>query len=75
MKFVEMTGRTLAQVINAGELHAADLHVARVEPETIVRVNEFGDIEVRRQDQWDVIGGLLGDYKERVPRVTGLDWV
>lgn len=75
MRFVEMTGRTLAQVINAGELHAQDLQALRVAPETIVRVNEFGDIEVRRPDQWDVIGGLLGDYRERVPRVTGLDWV
>ena len=75
MRFIEMTGRTLAQVINAGELHAVDLSAAQVEPETIVRINEQGDIEVRRQDQWDVIGGLLGDYRERAKRVTGLDWV
>ena len=75
MRFIEMTGRSLALVVNAGELHADDLETVQVAPETIVRVNEFGDLEVRRRDEWDVIGGLLGDFKERVPRITGLDWV
>ena len=75
MRFIEMTGRTLAQVINEGDARAQDLVAARVAPETIVRVNEFGDIEVRRRSQWDAIGGLLGDFDERVRRITGLDWV
>jgi hypothetical protein len=69
-----MTGRQLAQVLNDGELHHGDLQIAGVADDTIVRVNEHGDIEVRRREQWDVVGGLLGDYDERLRRVTGLDW-
>jgi hypothetical protein len=75
VRFIEMTGSTLAQVVNEGDLRAQDLQAAHVEPATIVRVNEFGDIEVRRQNHWDAIGGLLGDFDERVRRITGLDWV
>jgi hypothetical protein len=74
MRFIEMTGHQLAQVINDGELHHVDLQAAGVGTDTIVRVNEQGDIEVRRPGQWDVIGGLLGDYDERLRNVTGLDW-
>ena len=32
------------------------------------------DIEVRRPSGWDVIGGLLGEFDERIRRETGLDW-
>ena len=41
---------------------------------TIVRVNRQGDIEVRRPSGWDVIGGLLGEFDERIRKETGLDW-
>jgi hypothetical protein len=75
MLFVEMTGKTLAQIVNQGELRAADMAAAGIAEETIVRVNAQGDIEVRRRDGWDVVGGLLGDYEERVRRISGLDWV
>ena len=75
MQFVEMTGKTLAQIVNEGELRAADMAVAGIAAETIVRVHAQGDIEVRRRDGWDVVGGLLGDYEERVRRLSGLDWV
>jgi hypothetical protein len=51
------------------------LAAAGITEETIVRVNAQGDIEVRRRDGWDVVGGLLGDYEERVRRLSGLDWV
>lgn len=74
MRFIEMTGKTLADVINDGELHEEDLESAGVAERTIVRVNEHGDIEVRRPDRWDVIGGLLGSFEERIRRTTGLDW-
>jgi hypothetical protein len=74
MRFIEMTGRQLGQVVNDGELRVRDLAAAGVHPETVVRVNEQGDIEVRRRDAWDVIGGLLGEYDERIKDVTGLDW-
>ena len=38
------------------------------------RVNPQGDIEVRRHDGWDVIGGLIGEFEHRVREETGLDW-
>ena len=74
MKFIEMTGKTLKNLISDDELHVDDLSSAGVYDDTIVRVNEQGDIEVRRRDRWDVIGGLLGNYEERIRRITGLDW-
>ena len=74
MKFIEMTGRMLSDVIDDGELHITDLAEAGVHDETIVRINEQGDIEVRRADRWDVIGGLLGSFQERLKKTTGLDW-
>jgi hypothetical protein len=75
MRFIEMTGKQLSHVVNEGELRVQDLLAAGVQEETVVRVNEHGDIEVRRRDSWDVIGGLLGEYQERIRGVTGLDWV
>lgn len=74
MRFIEMTGRTLARVVTEKELSGADLVRARITDDTVVRINEQGDIEVRRRDQWDLIGGLLGEYAERIQRITGLDW-
>jgi hypothetical protein len=74
MKFIEMTGETLAHVITDGELNHSDLESAGVTDATIVRVNEHGDIEVRRPHKWDVIGGLLGNFSERIKRQTGFDW-
>ena len=75
MRFIEMSARTLARVVNEGELQPADLEAAGITDDTVVRVNEQGDVEVRRADQWDLVGGLLGDYEERVHRLTGLDWL
>lgn len=75
MKFVEMTGKTLADIVKTDELHSGDLEAAGVDDHTIVRVNEHGDIEVRHTQRWSVIGGLLGDYVDRVREKTGLDWV
>ena len=74
MKFIEMTGATLEKVINDGELHSPDLTVAGVKTDSIVRVNQQGDIEVRRAHKWDVIGGLLGNFEERIKKTTGFDW-
>ncbi|TWT87718.1 hypothetical protein Mal64_32610 [Pseudobythopirellula maris] len=69
-----MTGATLDKLIAEDELHHDDLSAAGVEATTIVRVNPQGDIEVRRRGGWDVIGGLLGDFEDRVKIETGLDW-
>ena len=74
MKFIEMTGTTLAEIINDGELHIGDLEDAGVTGSSIVRVNQHGDIEVRRPVKWDVIGGLLGNFEERIKKQTGFEW-
>jgi hypothetical protein len=74
MKFIEMTGRVFAEVVNGTDERVVDLHEAGIEDDTIVRVNEHGDIEVRRTDRWDVVGGLIGNFDERLRQKTGLDW-
>ncbi len=74
MSFIEMTGATLERIVADDELHHGDLPAAGVTDQTIVRINKQGDIEVRRPSGWDVIGGLLGEYEERVRAETGLDW-
>ena len=74
MKFIEMTGKVLKRLILDDELHAGDLTSTGVDDDTIVRINRQGDIEVRRTDRWDVIGGLLGNYEQRLKQETGLDW-
>lgn len=74
IKFIEMTGTELEQVITDGELHHKDLDGAGVTPTSIIRVNQHGDIEIRRPQKWDVIGGLLGNFEERIKQTTGFDW-
>lgn len=74
MAFIEMTGATLDRVIKDDELHHFNLEEAGVKEDTIVRVNRQGDIEVRRPEGWDVIGGLIGDFEDRVKHETGLGW-
>lgn len=74
MKFIEMTGRMLKDIVSDDELHIDDLSSAGIYDDTIIRVNQQGDIEVRRSDRWDVIGGLLGNYEERMKKRTGIDW-
>ena len=74
-KFIEMSGKTLMQVVNDQEVQVDALHQLGVCDESIVRVNAEGDIELRRVDRWDAIGGMLGDFAERIRRETGLDWV
>ena len=75
MRFIELTGKSLSRIIRDDELHANDLPSAGIHDDTIVRVNEQGDIEVRRATKWDIVGGLLGEYGERLRKTTGLDWV
>ena len=73
MKFIELTGKNLSLVINE-EITADDLTKAGVTDDTVVRVNQQGDIEVRRTKGWDLVGGLLGDFEDRLKQATGLDW-
>lgn len=74
MKFIEMSGKTLQRVVSEDELHPNELVRLGVNDESIVRINRQGDIEFRRADGWDVIGGLLGEFEERIKLETGLDW-
>ena len=74
MKFIELTGQALAEIVDDGELNSDDLKGAGVRDASIVRVNQQGDIEIRRPLKWDVIGGLLGNFEERVKQKTGLEW-
>jgi hypothetical protein len=74
MQFIEMTGKTLMQVVSPDEISPEQLRELDVDDKTLVRVNLQGDIEVRRRDRWDVIGGLLGEYDHRLRKATGLDW-
>lgn len=75
MKFIETTGKVLARIVNDGENPPLDLHASGVGDDSIVRINLHGDIEVRRRDRWDVIGGLLGNFSARAKHETGLDFV
>ena len=72
--FIEMTGKTLSAMLTEDELGAGNLADVGVTDTTVVRVNRQGDIEVRRAEGWDIIGGLLGEFEARVKKATGLDW-
>lgn len=74
MKFIELTGGQLTSVLKPDEMEPEQLRQAGVNDDTIVRVNQQGDIEVRRANGWDVIGGLLGDFENRLKQSTGLNW-
>ena len=74
MKFVELTGRVLVSIINEDEMEPEELKKIGVEDDSVVRINEQGDIELRRKEGWDVIGGLIGDYQSRIQKHTGMDW-
>jgi hypothetical protein len=74
MKFIEMSGATLMKILGPEEVKPDELRAAGLTDKCYVRVNLQGDIEVRRRNGWDVIGGLLGDYEHRLKQETGLDW-
>jgi hypothetical protein len=72
--FIEMTGKTLGLIISDDDLGLSDLKDIGVTEDSIIRVNPQGDIELRRTDGWDVVGGLIGEYENRIKKTTGLDW-
>lgn len=76
MEFIEMSGRQLLRVVNENEGGPSPEELVSVglTEDSVVRVNRQGDIEIRRADRWDLVGGLLGDYEARIRRETGLDW-
>jgi hypothetical protein len=75
MKFIELSGKMLQRITSDDELHPHELERLGVTEESVVRVNLQGDIELRRTDRWEIIGGLLGEYEDRIRRETGLDWL
>ena len=74
MKFVELTGGTLVGLLTEDEMSPEDLEKIGVTNDSVVRVNEQGDLELRRPEGWDIIGGLIGDFKTRIQRHTGMEW-
>ncbi len=74
MQFIEMSGKTLQRVVSDDEFNSEQLGQIGLSEESVVRVNLQGDIEIGRAGSWDVVGGLLGNFEERVKRETGLDW-
>ncbi len=74
MQFIEMTGKMLLDLVSHEEFPAETLAEVGVDEQSIVRINRQGDIELRRKSSWDVIGGLLDEFDERVRARTGLDW-
>ena len=74
MHFIEMSGKTLRRLVSEDELQVHELDKIGVTDESMIRVNRQGDVELRRPDRWDVIGGLLGDFDHRVRRESGLEW-
>ena len=74
MKFIEMSGRTLMSMLEPDEVSPQELQQAGLTDTCLVRINPQGDIEVRRHDRWDVIGGLLGGFAPRVENASGRTW-
>ena len=74
IQFIEMSGKTLLGIVRDDGPSPEELAEVGVTDQSIIRVNHQGDIEIRRPDRWDVIGGLLGDFEQRVKRATGLEW-
>ena len=73
--FIELTGKTLLDVVNEGEVNLRQLHDAGVRGDSILRINQYGEIELRKPHGWVLVGGLLGHFDDRLKKMTGLDWV
>ncbi|MDZ4820673.1 MAG: hypothetical protein SGJ20_17040 [Planctomycetota bacterium] len=74
MKFIEMTGSELMSVLASDEVSPEELRSAGLTERCLVRINQQGDIEVRRAHGWDVVGGLLGDFEKRIKQAAHRDW-
>lgn len=74
MEFIELTGKTLLDVVNEGEVDFNELRKAGVTSDSIIRINKFGEIELRKPNQWILVGGLIGNFEDRLKKMTGLDW-
>jgi hypothetical protein len=75
MPFIELTGKTLLDIVNEGEVDLGELHRAGVVGDSILRINEHGEIELRARAEWRMVGGLIGNFEQRLREMTRLDWV
>lgn len=73
-EFIELTGKTLLDIVNEGEIDFKELHDAGVTGDSIVRINRHGEIELRCKSSWMLVGGLIGNFEERLMNLTKLDW-
>ena len=73
-KYIEINGRVLLSLLEQDEVAPEALRRAGLTDTCLVRVNLQGDIEVRRHDRWDVIGGLTGKFGPRVELASGRTW-
>lgn len=74
MRYIEMTGHALMSMIEPGEILPDQLQRIGLTDTCLVRVNEQGDVEVRRHNRWDLIGGLVGGFAPRAERASGRTW-
>ena len=74
MQFVELTGKTLLDVVNEGEIDFKQLHDAGVNGDSILRINKHGEIELRCKSHWMLVGGLIGNFEGRLLNLTELEW-
>lgn len=74
MQFIECTGKILLDVVNEGEVDFKQLHDSGVSGDSILRINKYGEIELRKPHEWVLVGGLIGNFEERLKEFTGLDW-
>ena len=74
MTFIEMSGKALMSMLEPDEISPEELRQAGLTDTCLVRINQQGDIEVRRRDRWDVIGGLLGNFGPRAEHSSGRTW-
>jgi hypothetical protein len=72
--YIEITGKTLLDLVNDGEIDMGELHRLGVVADSILRINKHGEIELRTKHEWQLIGGLLGDFEARLRGLTHLDW-
>jgi len=73
-EFIELTGKTLLDVVNEGEIDLKQLRDSGVTGDSILRINRHGEIELREAASWVLVGGLLGNFEERLINLTGLNW-
>lgn len=73
-QFIELTGKTLLDIVNEGEIDLKQLHDSGVTGDSILRINRHGEIELRCKSQWQLVGGLIGNFEERLVNMTGLEW-